>query len=405
MVYANLLALQMKISIHKAIKAHYFFYFLSLGVMLPYLAPYYKELVGANDAQVGLLLMIPPLVALVAQPLWSYVADILGNRPQLVAILAVISAAAFFTVGLAQTLWVLAALLVFWAMFWTPLASMVDSVTFQVLGRQERNNYSNLRIYGTIGFMVASFSLGAFFDHYGLNWMFPLFGVCIIISAIFIRTIPPSKRISRKHTNLAIKILFRNKNIRWFIFTGILIAVANQMSYAFLSIYARDLGAKNAHLGWLWGLGTLAEALTMPFVGRLIDRFGVKKLIVLGVLASVLRWAGTAFVPIWTGLLPLQLFHGFTFAFIYVGSVTFMDVSSPSIVRSSGQAVFGMLIMNVGRIIATPLSGEIAHLFGYRILYISSTILAIVAMLLLALVINEPDQVEMDQENMFETDA
>lgn len=388
--------------IHKAIKGHYFLYFFSLGVMLPYLAPYYKEYLGANDAQVGILLMIPPLVALMAQPLWSYAADTLGNRPQLASMLAFFAAAAFYVVGLAETIWVLAGLLLLWAFFWSPLAPLADSVTFQALGEKGRNHYSKLRIYGTVGFMVASLFLGILYDEVGLNWMFPLFGLFLISAALFIRRIPPSERTSRRHTTVAIKILLKNKNIRWFVFTGILVAVANQMSYAFLSVYARDLGAQNAHLGWLWGLGTLAEALMMPFVGRLIHRFGIKKLIIYGILASVLRWAGTAFVPSWTGLFPLQLFHGLTFSFIFVGSVTFMDVSSPAVVRSSGQAVFSMLVMNVGRIIATPLSGEIAHLFGYRVLYLSSTALALVAMLLLALLIREPEQVIMNQKNGFE---
>ena len=195
--------------------------------------------------------------------------------------------------------------------------------------------------------------------------------------------------------------MLKDGNIRWFVLTGILTGLANQMGYVFLSIYAKDLGAQNAHLGWLWGLGTVAETLVMPFVGAFMHRIGIKKLILLGILASIIRWAGTAFATSWLTLVPFQLLHGFTFTFIFVGSVTFMDVSSPPIIRSSSQAVFGLMVMNTARIIATPLSGEIAYQFGYQTLYLSAAVMGCLSLILLAVFVNEPRQVEMtlDQES------
>jgi PPP family 3-phenylpropionic acid transporter len=381
-------------SVRSAIKSHYFFYFFSIGIILPYLAPYYKELVGATDEQIGFLLMVPPLVAMVAQPFWSYFADLWGHRSRMAAVLAFCSAVVFLGIGQIENFMLLIVVLMLWAFFWTPMVSLVDSVTFHYLGPERRNEYSRLRIFGTLGFTVAAIFLGMLFDRYGLSHMFPLFAVSIMVSGLFIARAPSTEKSTHAHTRRALGVFLRQNNVRWFVMTGILAAVANQMALGFMSIYARDLGAQNTHLGWLWGVGTIAEAAMMPFVGRLITRIGIKRLLLYGMVLSLVRWGGMAMVPSWPALFPLQTLHAFTFTFIYVGSVTFMDVTSPTKIRSSAQALFGVLVMNGGRILAAPLSGEIAHLFGYRVLYGISASLVVVALVLLVFRVREPEQIQ-----------
>ncbi len=381
-------------SVRIAIKSHYFFFFFSTGIILPYLTPYYKEWVGASDEKIGFLLMIPPLMALVAQPFWSYLADLWGNRSRLAAFLTFCSALIFLVLGQIQSIMLLIVVLMVWAFFWTPVVSLVDSVTFHYLGPERRNEYSRLRLFGTLGFTVAAIGLGALFDRYGLSYLFPLFAISIIISGLFISRAPSTEKSSHTDTRRALGVFLRQRNLRWFVVTGLLVAVAQQMSLGFLSIYARDLGAQNTHLGWLWGVGTIAEAAMMPFVGRLIVRFGIKRLLFYGMVLSVIRWGGMALVPSWFALFPLQALHAFTYTFVFVSSVTFMDVTSPARIRSSAQALYGMLVLHGGWILAAPLSGQIAHHFGYRTLYGISAALVAIALVLLMLRVNEPRQIE-----------
>ena len=68
-------------SVKNAIRGNYFFYSFAIGVISPYLVIYFKDGLGFNDSQVGLLLMLRPAMAIFAQPFWSIVADT-GGHPR-----------------------------------------------------------------------------------------------------------------------------------------------------------------------------------------------------------------------------------------------------------------------------------------------------------------------------------
>src|SRR5687768_14520213 len=63
-------------------KSFYFFYFAALGSLVPFLTLYYRER-GLSGAQIGLLLGIQPLIALVSGPIWSGVADVTRQHKRL----------------------------------------------------------------------------------------------------------------------------------------------------------------------------------------------------------------------------------------------------------------------------------------------------------------------------------
>jgi PPP family 3-phenylpropionic acid transporter len=373
----------------RAIKTYYFFFFAGMGATLPYLAPWFKEVAGASDRELGLLFMVRPAVGLLAQPLWGYLADATGKRSRLTAVLILLAALALPLVTFTPLFWPMVLIMALFAFFYRSIIPLGDSVTFAHLGQERRADYSALRVWGTVGFMITAASVGFLFDQLGLAWQFPVFTTVMLAAAWFVWRVPTTPARGRLKAGFSLRLLYTHRNIRFFMLAVLLNAMVSQMAFVFFGVYARSLGASNSALGWLWTVATGVEAALMPFIGRIMRRVGVKQMILLGLVAVALRWVPTAFLTSWWQLFPLQILHGITFCLVYVGAVTFMDMEARPEVRSSAQALYAAMVSG-GRVLGGAISGEIAQHLGYRTLYITCGLLALAALSVVATLVREP---------------
>ena len=60
----------------------------ALGIFFPFFSLYLRENIGLAGWQVGTLLAVGPIIAIVAQPAWGVFADRTGSRARVLAVLA-----------------------------------------------------------------------------------------------------------------------------------------------------------------------------------------------------------------------------------------------------------------------------------------------------------------------------
>ena len=118
-------------------------------------------------------------------------------------------------------------------------------------------------------------------------------------------------------------------------------------------------------IGWVWGMGTLCEIVTMLLFARIYARLGLRKILLIGFAAVVVKWFSFAYVHVWWQILPLQLMHAFTLTFLYVGSVTFMDMEGHQSIRVTAQAFYTMFILNAANVVGSILAGCISQQFRH----------------------------------------
>ena len=374
----------------RPIIGNYLFFFFAMGGAFPYLAPYFKEMLHVSNQLLGVLLMIRPAVALLAQPFWSYAADVRGKRSHIVFSLALAAAALFPLLLVSRSMPLLISILVVWSFFYTPINSLSDSIAFDYLGHKRRMHFSGLRIFASLGFLLGVTGLGYVYQSAGLAWLFPVFSSGMVAAAWFLWRLPQHPHPPSTRTREAFRHLFQNRNVLFFLGAVLLTETANQMGYLFLSVYARSLGASHIQVGWLWAVGTGSEMVMMLFMPKLIGRFGVQKILLAGMTTVALRWALFAFVHAWWQLFPVQLIQVFTVPFIYVGSVTFMDMESSSDIRFTAQAFYSTFVIHGGMIVGSLVGGKISQHSGYAVLYTIGGGLAVLAGLILVLFVREP---------------
>jgi MFS family permease len=128
----------------------------------------------------------------------------------------------------------------------------------------------------------------------------------------------------------------------------------------------------------------------MLFVPKIVERIGVKTLLLWGMAATVFRWVPFFFAGTWWHLIPIQMVQVFTIPFVYVGAVLFMDTEGPKSLRFTAQAFYSTIVLNTATIVGTMLGGLIAQVAGYPPLYLASGVFILAGTGVFALLIPSP---------------
>jgi len=147
----------------------YFFYFALLGAMVPYLGLYFESQ-GLSLLEISQLTSILMLTKVLAPNIWGYVADRTGRRLYLVRWGSVLTALSFVGFFWASTFWSFAIIIVLYSFFWNAVLAQFEVITLHNLAeRQDR--YSRIRLWGSVGFIVAVVILGWVFERVGVSWL------------------------------------------------------------------------------------------------------------------------------------------------------------------------------------------------------------------------------------------
>lgn len=148
----------------------YFCYFAAMASFAPFLALYYRQ-IGLSEGQIGLLAGIPPLLGLVAAPLWGGLADATQQHKRLLSLTVIGAASAVALLSQVTTLpWLLAAV-VLYAFCNNPIMPLVDNAVLLLLG-DRKAEYGKHRLWGAVGWGVTAIVLGALIESAGLQWAF-----------------------------------------------------------------------------------------------------------------------------------------------------------------------------------------------------------------------------------------
>jgi len=112
-----------------------------------------------------------------------------------------------------------------------------------------------------------------------------------------------------------------------------------------------------------FAISAAAEVPMMIYSGKLSDKIGRKKLILLGILALALRLYLYTIAPNILAILLISLLHGITFGTVYVVTVAFVSDLTPDDLQSTSQSVYNV-ILSIASILGAFIGGVLAEYFG-----------------------------------------
>lgn len=356
----------------------YLFYFASLGALVPYWSLYLKSL-GFSSLQIGQLMAILMATKIISPNIWGWIADHTGKRMTVVRWGSLLAIFSFCGVFIARDYWPLAAVMLLFSFFWNASLPQFEATTLSHLGR-ESHRYSMIRLWGSIGFILAVAGLGPLLDITGPDLLPPvLLGLFIAIwgSSLMVAEHPGHYQ-TPQHESLG-RIL-RRPEVMALLVVCFLMQASHGPYYTFYTIYMESFGYSRGVIGQFWALGVIAEVVIFLVMSQLVRRFGLRSLMMWATLLTAIRWGLIGALP---ESLPIMLFaqllHAASFGVFHATAIALFHKFFIGRHQGRGQALYSSLSFGAGGAFGALYSGMAWDVLGAELTYFIAALQAVLA--------------------------
>lgn len=272
--------------------------------------------------------------------------------------------------------------------FYMPTIALSNTVAFGVLSRSGLDfvkAFPPIRTLGTVGFiasmwLVNSVSFGLADAAQYTYMQLILSGVLGVLLGFYAFTLPrcpliksDEKRSLVERLGLDAFKLFKDKKMAMFFIFSMLLGVSLQITNGFATPYinsfetvSSDWFARNPTM--LVSISQISEALCILMTAFFLRRFGIKKVMLIAMLAWVLRFGffGVGTTTSTLGVLALIascLVYGVAFDFFNVSGAMFVQQEAPQSMQGSAQGMFMLMTNGIGASIGTYVAGKVVNHF------------------------------------------
>ena len=317
-----------------------------------------------TGAEIGLInaLFLSSIFLIV--PLWGFVADRKGIRPTL-RWLCIATAIFILFLGKIQIFGFLIFYILVLSIFYHPLGPLSDALAVEFSKTNTKYNYGKLRLWGSLGWAIASILGGYLFVFIAIDYIFPVSAI-FFLSAIFLLKIPLKRKIIYKPNFQPFKfrIIFSNSHLLIFICILLLYGIACSPINSFINLYFTELHANNKIIGYAYAIQAFSELPFFIIGERLIRRFGSKRIIVISLAVMVVRMFLYGFIPSVPLGLALGVLQGITLSFFLVGVVDYIHRLLPKGKYALAQSIIWGVYIGFGQTVGNVVIGFMKDLVG-----------------------------------------
>jgi len=295
--------------------------------------------------------------------------------------------------------------IILYSMAYMPTIALTNSLSFQQM-EDPGKEFPGVRVLGTIGWIAVGLIIG-FLKVEATAIPIMIASGSSILLGLYSFTLPhvPPKKGESKSTvkellGLDALSLMKNRSFAILIISSLLVCIPLSFYYSFTNIFLNDIGMSNAAGKMTLGQGSeIIFLLVMPFFFK---RFGIKWMILVGILSWALRFVLFAFgadpIVSWMLLTGIAL-HGICYDFFFVTGQIYVDNNAPKGVKSAAQGLITFATYGIGMLIGTWLSGIVVEIYstsangisdyGWKAIWLVPAGLSVIVMILFGTFFNE----------------
>lgn len=344
----------MYLSTGTALRAFYFLFYGFYGVILPYL-PIWLASRGLDRDTVGVVIAAAFLPKILSQPLFAHYADKTGQyrRLMLLVLTITIGVLALFALGHAPA-WLL--FLTLTVHFFVPaVMPLMDRAALAQMTQTGTSQYTQIRLWGSLGFAVCSLAGGMLIDRAGANGVLTL-GVLLALGCVVIcRHLPAAEMTGAEdmvagtsaHGRWPVLDILRDRRVMGCIVASALVQASNGYLYSYASLYWVGQGLTLSQIGALWTVGIASEVFFFMQARKILARVSATHLIVLSAVMTTIRWTALSMTHAWLPIAAFQLLQGFTLAGNNMAIMAFLAQTVRADIRTTAIALYTMLSAGV----------------------------------------------------------
>ncbi|HEX6985273.1 MAG TPA: MFS transporter [Planctomycetaceae bacterium] len=334
----------------------------------------YLSTIGFSGDDLGTTYAVGPIAAILSPFFVGMVADRFFATERVLGVMHLLGAAVLFgaTVLMRQKASPdLINLALFGHMLcYMPTLALTNTLALSNLSKSEQLPW--VRVFGTIGWIVAGFTIGGFAVANTWRWgdrieQFYLAAGAAALLGVYSFTLPhtppPSagKRVTAREVfGLDALVLLRNRSYLVFLISSFLICIPLSFYYqlAERAVTAADLANPPITMTF----GQISEIFFMLLLPFFFVRLGVKWTLIVGMAAWVIRYVlfavGTPNDVAWMMLVGVIL-HGICYDFFFVTGQIYTDKAAPPTIRGQAQGLLVLATLGLGMAIGAKIAGYV----------------------------------------------
>jgi nucleoside transporter len=334
----------------------------------------------ATGAQTGLAFSTQSWGAIIAPFIIGLIADRYFNAERILGVLHLVGALLMYLMFNAENFSEFYPYVLAYMIAYMPTLALVNSISFRQLSDPSKQ-FSFVRVWGTFGWIVAGLVISYVF-HWdsqesvasgALRNTFLMGAGMSLLLAIFSFTLPATPPTVDRTAGFSLRgalgldalKLLRDRNFLVFFISSVLICIPLAFYYQNASPFLTEIGTEGS-TGKL-AIGQIAEFVFMLLLPVFLLRFGIKKTLLLGMLAWAVRYVLFAYgaEDNVTVLLILGIaLHGICYDFFFVSGQIYTDSKAGEHYRSAAQGMITLATYGVGMLIGFSVAGAISDKFN-----------------------------------------
>ena len=324
---------------------------------------YMSEFLHASGVQIGAAYSALAIATMISPFFIGLVADRFFAAQRIMGVLHIVGGLLLYfatqIIDNTAFYWVI----VFYSLLYMPTIALSNSIAFQQMtdpGKQ----FPWIRVFGTLGWIVAGIMIGKLgIEKTAFTFqMAAIASVALGLFSFILPNTPPKGKSADASASSAIGadafILFKDKPYLIFFIAAILVCIPLSFYYGFANLFLNEVGMNNAAGKMI--LGQVSEAIFILAIPFLFNSIGVKKMLLLGMTAWILRYVFFAFGNIDANLWMLYagiILHGICYDFFFVTGYMYTEKKAGEKIKNAAQGLFTFATYGVGMFIGTWFSG------------------------------------------------
>lgn len=327
------------------------------------LGTYMSEFLHASGVQIGAAYGALAIATMISPFFVGLVADRFFAAQKIMGVLHLVGGVLLYfatqIVDNTAFYWVI----VLYSLLYMPTIALSNSIAFQQMtdpGKQ----FPWIRVFGTLGWIASGIMIG----NLGIEKTPSTFHMAAIASAglgvlsFILPNTPPKGKTADASASSALGadalVLFKDKAYLIFFIAAILVCIPLSFYYGFANLFLNEVGMDNAAGKMI--LGQVSEAVFILAIPFLFNTIGVKKMLLLGMTAWILRYVCFAFGNVDVNLWMLYagiILHGICYDFFFVTGYMYTEKKAGEKIKNAAQGLFTFATYGVGMFIGTGVSG------------------------------------------------
>lgn len=401
----------MKVTTRIQLSSMMFMNFFIWGAWFVTLGTFLSKKLNASGTEISLAYLTQSIGAIIAPFIVGLIADRFFSAQKILGVLHLVGGALLWQASNAADFSNFFPYILIYMIVFMPTLALVNAVSFRQMTEPSKE-FPFIRVLGTLGWIVAGVAITVFgWDKQGLEASlantFKMAAAVSFLLGLFSFTLPSTPPVKKGAKTSISDILgldalslLKNRSYLLFFLASVAICIPLAFYYNFTNLFLNEKGVQNTASIQAMGQGSeLLFMLLMPF---LFIRFGVKKMLAIGMLAWSVRYVLFAYGNVdpnfWMLIIGILL-HGICYDFFFVTGQIYTDRLAGERFKSAAQGLITLATYGVGMLIGSLVSGPIVDAYktsdahNWNAIWLVPAAIALVVVIIFLILFKDDKQV------------